>query len=133
MSKIILGKTPKTFAPVAVKFPMPDGTEGVIQTTFKYRTRMQYGEFLNEVFEVNKSAEVVSDAKEGDEQRDFQKIFGETRDKTAARLAMAIDSWDLDVELNQESLQQLADELPAAVVALQSAYETACTVGRLGN
>jgi len=50
MTKIILGKTPKTFAAFPVDFPMPDGTTGEIKATFKYRTRTQFGEFLNKIF-----------------------------------------------------------------------------------
>jgi len=134
MSKIILGKTPKTFAPVAVKFPMPDGTEGVINVTFKYRTRQQFGEFLNEVYGIDKpSEEPAPVASDLDQEHDFQKLFGQSCEKNAIHLEKTVDAWDLDIDLSVASLVQLADEIPASVVAIMTAYREACTEGRLGN
>ena len=127
MSKIKLGATPKTFKPCAVKFPMPDGSEGVIKATFNYRTRTQFGQFLNQVF---------ADAGETptpDEKPDFEVIFAKTKDKNADHLILALAGWDLDEDLSRENLQALANELPGAAVALMSAYNVACTEGRLGN
>lgn len=127
MSKVTLGKTPKTFKPFPVKFTMPDGSEGAILATFNYRTRTQFGQFLNQVF---------SDAGETarpDEKPDFERIFEKTKDKNADHLVLALAAWDLDEPLNRESLQALADELPGAAVALMTAYNGAATEGRLGN
>ena len=127
MSKIKLGTTPKNFKICNVKFPMPDGTDGVIKATFNYRTRTQFGQFLNQVF---------ADAGETatpDDKPDFEVIFAKTKDKNADHLVLALSAWDLDEELNRENLQQLADEIPAACIALMTAYNTACTEGRLGN
>jgi hypothetical protein len=128
MSKIKLGNTPKTFKPCAVKFPMPDGSEGVIQATFHYRTRTQFGQFLNQVFAD------AGDTPKADEKPDFEVIFAKTKDKNADHLTLALAGWDVeDQELNRQNLQQLADELPGAAVALMTAYNLACTEGRLGN
>lgn len=127
MTKIVLGKTPKNFKPFPVKFPMPDGTEGTILATFKYRTRTAFGAFLNQVFG-DAGEDVPADGKPN-----FEDLFAKTKDKNADHLLLALDAWDIDQELNRESLQILADELPAASVALMAAYNTACTEGRLGN
>lgn len=127
MSKIKLGATPKTFKTFLVKFPMPDGTEGVIQATFNYRTRTQFGTFLNQVF-----ADAGETPNAG-EKPDFEAIFAKTKDKNADHLVLALSAWDLDEELNRHNLQELADEIPAACIALMTAYNLACTEGRLGN
>ena len=106
---------------------MPDGTEGVIKVTFNYRTRTQFGQFLNQVF---------ADAGESvnpDEKPNFETIFTKTKDKNADHLELALSSWDLDEELTRVNLQALADELPSAAVAIMTAYNVACTEGRLGN
>ena len=127
MTKIILGKTPKTFAAFPVDFPMPDGTTGTIQATFKYRTRTQFGEFLNKIF-ADAGEEQVSDGN-----IDFEVLFSKTKDKNADHLLESLDAWDVEQPLNRESLQSLANELPAASVALMVAYNKACTEGKLGN
>ena len=128
MSKIKLGATPKTFKTFPVKFPMADGTGGVIQATFNYRTRTQFGQFLNQVF--NDAGETPN----ADEKPDFEVIFSKTKDKNADHLVLALAGWDVeDKELSRANLQQLADEIPAACIALMTAYNVACTEGRLGN
>lgn len=95
--------------------------------TFKYRTRTEFGAFLNQVF-----GDAGEDATPS-EKPNFEALFEKTKDKNADHLLVALDAWDIDQELNRESLQMLADELPAASIALMAAYNTACTEGRLGN
>ena len=49
-SKIRLGQRPKSFNK-AVEFQMHDGTKGLIEWVFKYRTRKEYGEFIDQLVE----------------------------------------------------------------------------------
>lgn len=123
MTKITLGKPPKTFAPVTVRFPLPTGTEGAIEAVFKYRSRKQFGEFLRDTFKVDEPAG----------QMDLAAVMAASVDKNGAYLADVLDSWNLDEKLTAESAAQLADELPAAAKALMEAYSVAVTEGRLGN
>lgn len=123
MTKITLGKPPKTFAPVTVRFPMPDGTEGAIEAVFKYRSRKAFGEFLRDTFKVE----------EQPGQLDLAGVMAASVDKNGAYLADVLDGWNLDEKLTPESAAQLADELPAAAKALMEAYSAAVTEGRLGN
>jgi len=123
MAKITLGNTPKTFAPVVVTFPMPDGTEGTIEAVFKYRSRKQFGEFLRDTFKV--------DEKPGE--LDLAAIMAASVDQNGAYLADVLDAWNLDEKLTPDATAQLADELPAAAKALMQAYSAAVTEGRLGN
>lgn len=124
MSKITLGKPPKSFAPVTVKFPMPDGSEGVIECVFKYRSRKQFGEFLTATF---------SGGSETASQLDLAQVMAQAVDKNGAYLADVLDSWSLDEKLSHETAAQLADEVPAAAAAIMEAYSRAVTEGRLGN
>jgi hypothetical protein len=127
MTKLVLGKNPETFKAFPVKFPMPDGTDGVIMATFKFRTRSQFGQFLNGIFADS------GEATKPNAKPDFELIFGRDGNKNADHLLACLVGWDLDQELNLKSLQDLSDQLPAAAVALMSAYNAACTEGRLGN
>lgn len=126
-SKVKLGATPKTFAPTAIKFPKPDGEQGEIVTTFKYRKRSEFGEFLNSI---HNDAGLAPQAAE---KVDFKALFEKTRDKNADHLLACVEGWDLDDKLTRESLQALADELPAAAIAMMSSYSELCTEGRVKN
>lgn len=127
MAKITLGAKPKTFKKFPVKFIMPDGTNGQIQVTFKYRTRAEFGAYLNDLF---KSSE---QPRGEDDKLDFVKLFANTTEKSVEQLLDAIDSWDFEYELSKQTLAQLGDELPVVLSAIGAAYNAACTEGRLGN
>lgn len=129
MSKIKLGARPKSFSRV-VKFPMHDGTTGRIEVTFKYRTRSEFGEFIDSLVTAAKAQGLTdSDAS------DFS--MGEFMTKqagaNASYLMQVMEAWDLDEPFNQANVQQLADELPGAAMAIMETYRAACAEGRLGN
>lgn len=126
MAKIVLGKRPASFKRT-VKFPMLDGSEGVIEVSFKYRTRSAFGTFIDGLF---------SDAKEEQETEkplSMADLMAKTRDKNAAYLLDVIDGWNLDEPLNRESAEQLCDEIPAAVAEIMEQYRVAIVEGRRGN
>ena len=134
MAKITLGNKPKTFKRFPVKFVMPDGEKGQIGVTFKYRTRSEYGVYLNDLFKTSDAEKLESDAKKDpDEKIDFVKLFEVATEKTIEQLLDAVDSWDVEFDLNKENLAQLGDEIPASLSAIATAYNLACTEGRLGN
>lgn len=124
MAKITLGKPPKTFAPVTVRFTLPDGGEGVIECVFKYRSRKQFGEFLTATFG---AAPAASDT------ASLADIMAAAVDKNGEYLADVLDGWNLDEKLTPLTAAQLADEVPAAATAIMEAYGRAVTEGRLGN
>lgn len=125
MNKITLGKPPKTFAPVAVRFPMPAGGEGVIECVFKYRSRKDFGAFLASTFKADTAADGAP--------MDLQQVMAAAVEKNGAYLAEVLDGWNLDDKLTPEAAAQLADEVPAAASAIMEAYSRAVTEGRLGN
>lgn len=152
MSNVKLGKRPEAFAPFPVKFTMPDGTEGVIMATFKYRTRKEFGAFTDGVIEAgiekaeaDAKAEVkaqteTADAQDGDakpvvELRGFS--MAELMEKTSAAnadyLLKSLVGWDVGHKLERATVEQMADELPGAIAALTQSYRAACVEGRLGN
>ena len=125
-AKIKLGATPKNFKPFPVSFDMPDGDVGVITPTYKYRTRAQFGEMMNQMFK-----DAGEEKTEG--MPDFQKLFEKMGDKNADHLLACIDSWDQDFDLTRENLLQMTNEVPASSAALMAKYRDACIDGRLGN
>lgn len=128
MPKIKLGQRPAAFAPFPVTFKMPDGTEGTITATFKYRTRKEFGELLNQMLEA-----VGDDDGDAPGPLDYSKLFGSVSDHNAKHLRESLVAWDIDEPLTDESLRELCDELPAAAAALMAGYSNACQSGRLGN
>ena len=133
MSKITLGKRPEMFT-AAVKFPMLDGSEGVIKCQFKYRTKTEFGKLIDAMVADAKAAEgttvdtgEVADVK-------IAEIMAKTVDKNADYLMDVLKGWDIEGrDLTRDNCAILADELPAASVAIMEIYRTAVVEGRLGN
>ncbi len=128
-NKIKLGARPKSFTRV-IKFPMHDGTTGRIEVTYKYRTRSEFGEFVDGLVDAAK-ARGISEADAADfSMGDF---MSKQAGANASYLMQVMESWDLDEPFNQSNVQQLADELPGAAMAIMETYRAACAEGRLGN
>ncbi|MCR6477525.1 tail assembly chaperone [Variovorax phage VarioGold] len=126
MPKIKLGSPPESFART-VTFKQLDGLEVQIKVTFRYRTREQYAAFMDDLYKAATGqaspptgAEISAAAKEGID-RDVEHIFG------------ALLAWDLDDELDRDSVRLLANEFPAAIAAITDDYRLAVTEGRAKN
>lgn len=126
--KIVLGKKPEVFAPETVDVTGPDGAEMCIPAVvFQYRTRKEFGDLVTASFhdrEVPKTEGGMID---------WGGLAGQQIGDNAAYLAQCVQSWGLDVEPTREALEQLGNELPAAITSLKRAYSTLCNEGRLGN
>lgn len=156
MATVKLGDRPKSFKKI-VKFEMLDGTEGTIEMNYKYRTRKQFGEFIDEIVATAKAAaeadkaaaKAAADAATAlgasGQTADSDRAKPITKDLTMAELMERTTGsnaeyilnvaygWNLPEVFDLKNAQQLADELPAASVAIMEAYRLACTEGRLGN
>jgi hypothetical protein len=128
MATIKLGQRPKTFKPIVVTFPMPEGGDGTIEITYQYRTRSEFGELIDALYK-----EAGQTPRAEGEEFSMKDLMEKTRDKNADYLHKCIAAWNLDVDLSLESLRQLADELPAAASAIMDKYRSAALEGRLGN
>lgn len=129
MTKLVLGKTPKFFKPIPVKFILPDGTEDQLLVTYHYKTRSDFAAFLNKLFrEVTDGAVLATE-----EKIDFEAVFKRGSSKTVDHLVEIVGAWDLDAPLTAESFRELHNEVPAAAAAITAAYSLACSEGRLGN
>lgn len=132
MPKITLGARPKNFKK-AVTFPMLDGTEGVIEVLFKYRTRKEFGAFIDSLVESAKlKAPAIVD---GAEPAAFSMadLMERTAGSNADYILQVAEGWNLDEEFSAAAVQQLADEVPAAAIAMMEAYRVAVTEGRVKN
>lgn len=141
MAKLVLGKTPKTFKPFPVKFTLPDGQEDQITVTFVYKTRSQFAKFMDELFNANSAPTEVTQVgeespaatPESSKAPDFVDLFEQGGKKTVAHLSKIIADWDFVEKPTPEILGVMHDEAPAAAAAFATAYQDACTSGRLGN
>lgn len=127
MSKIVLGKTPKSFKRT-VTVDMLDGTKGSIECEFKYRTRVEFGKFLDSIF-----ADAGMKPTDADEKVIIADVMSRTRDTNADYLIQVLDGWNLDDELNKANLQQLCDEFPGVANSVMEVYRTAVAEGRAKN
>ena len=128
MAKITLGQRPKNFKKT-VSFQMLDGTTGTIEVSYKYRTRTEFGQFIDSLVESAKTKGKQAEA------ADFSMadLMEKTAGQNAEYILDVVDSWDLDAALSAASAQQLADEIPAAAIQIMEDYRLAITEGRLGN
>ena len=127
MAKIVLGNTPKSFKR-AITVDMLDGTKGSIECVFKYRTRVEFGVFLDSIF---KDAGVK--AADADEKVIIAEVMARTRDTNAEYLIKVLEGWNLDEDLTVQNLQQLCDEFPGVANTIMETYRTSVTEGRRGN
>lgn len=130
MATIKLGTRPKNF-PHTLTIPLHEGETGTIKVSYRYRTRTEYGAFVDSL---------LADAGvtlEGDRAEDLKfslaKAMTATRDKNADYILQIVDGWNLDAEFGRAALVQLCDELPGAALAIMNGYTAAITEGRLGN
>ena len=126
-TKIKLGARPKSFTRV-VKFPLLEGGEGSIECTFKYRTRSEFGVFIDALVE-----SAGAKPKDDGEKFSMEELMERTAGQNAKYILDVLEAWNLDEDLNQANVQQLADEYPAAASGIMEAYRTACVEGRSGN
>lgn len=140
MAKIILGKRPKSF-PRTINFQMPGEGLGSMEVSMVYRTRSELAAFTDEI-----QAKVQADAEKEVARMKAALDKGENiaeptqADITARQNAFhvqylmgALDGWNLDLPFDREAIEQLVDELPAAVAAIIADYRGTLSEGRLGN
>jgi len=127
MAKIVLGKTPKSFKRI-VTVDMLDGTKGSIECEFKYRTRTEFGKFLDSIF-----ADAGVKPSDDDAKFVMVEIMEKTRDTNADYLIQVLDGWNLDDDLTKANLQQLCDEFPGVANSIMETYRIAVTEGKAKN
>lgn len=122
-----LGQKPDGI-PEVVKFTGLDGAEYMIPVTFKYRTLVEFGELLDEVFSQSVSVATGADGKLSSKsvQQGQVQLNGQY-------LQAILKDWGLDVPLTLQACIQLADEEPAGTKALMAKYRELITEGRAGN
>lgn len=125
--KIKLGATPKSFKRI-ITVDMLDGTKGSMECTFKYRTRVEFGQFLDGIF-----AQAGVKPANADDPVVIAEVMAKTRDTNADYLMQVLDGWNLEDELTTANLQQLCDEFPGVVNTIMETYRTAITEGRSKN
>ena len=127
MAKITLGKRPQ-FIETTITATLPDGSAGSIKARYKYRTRTEFGEMIDQ-----RMADARTEAPAQPAEFSVATMQRQARDANAAYLLDILDGWDLDDELDIDSATQLCDEAPGMAQALIDGYRLAVTEGRLGN
>jgi len=128
MAKITLGKTPKNFKRT-ITVDLIDGTKGAIEIVFKFRTRKEFGAFLDGIF---KDTGVKPETAE-EEKVLIEQIMSKACGTNANYLLQVIESWDLADDISIETLEQLCDEYPGVANAIMESYRLAVTEGKAKN
>lgn len=132
-NKIKLGARPASFTKT-VEFDMLEGTKGAVECTFKYRTRSEFGQFIDKIVADAKAAAQAASSEEVDAGGfSMAELMERTRGNNAAYLLDALKGWNLDEPLNAANAATLCDEFPGAAAAIMEAYRAACVEGRVKN
>ena len=128
MANIIkLGSRPKHFKEIEVAVTLPDGSEGVIPVTYKYKTKAEFGAWQDAIIKRRPEFD------QGDE-FSWEKLYEQGGELSADRLLDIVHAWGLDVPLSKESIIELEEDCGAgAIPALFEAFGRACREGKLGN
>lgn len=130
MAKIILGKRPKSFKRI-ITVDLLEGGKGTIEVSYLYRTRSEFGQFVDELME---AAGVKLESQTDDDVKfSLAEALKRTLETNADYIMKIADGWNLDVEFSRDAVAQLCDELPGAALQIIDQYRTAITEGRLGN
>lgn len=132
-----LGNRPKNFKKV-VTFKMHDGTDGSIECIFKYRTRSEFGSFIDSMIKEVSDAAAPEQSKQSEpvvvKNFSMLELMQDAAAQNVSYLMQALEGWNLsETAFNRENVAQLVDEMPAAAMAIMDAYQSACSQGRLGN
>jgi hypothetical protein len=138
--KIKLGSRPKSFSRV-VKFPMVEGGEGCMEVQFRYRTRSELAALTDEIQSAAKAqadadfAAMKAKLDNGETAETLKQVDILDRDISLQvdYVLQAVDGWNLDEKFDRGAVEQLANELPAAISAIIENYRKAINEGRLGN
>jgi hypothetical protein len=130
VSKIKLGARPKHFKK-RLEVPLHEGETGSVEVSYIYRTRKEFGAFVDELLA---SAPKLAPAS-GDDAAKFSlaATLANSIDTQADYIMRICDGWDLDEAFSRAAVVNLCNELPGAAVAIIEHYREAVSEGRLGN
>jgi hypothetical protein len=138
--KIKLGARPKSFKR-ELTFALLEGESGAIEVSYKYRTRSEFAKLTDELQAAAQAAGEAEIAKAkaaveaGEQVKPLSQL--EMHEHTVAfqvdQVMQAVDGWNLDVPFDRKAVEQLADEVPAAITAIIVNYRSAIIEGRQGN
>jgi hypothetical protein len=156
MAKVKLGSRPKQIKRT-VETTLPEGETGTIACVFKYRTRKEFGDFIDAMStkalvskeaskaeapppttkkpKRGKSAPAAAAAEPAKAGLIFSMhdMMNKRCEAGADYLMEVLEGWDLDVPFSRAAVEQLCDELPGAAQDIMDAYRAAVVEGRLGN
>ena len=145
MGNIVLGKRPQAIEHT-VTAPLPDGTQGEVRMTYRYRTLTEFAALVDGRF----SPPAPTPAPAADGQTPATPAAPATPPAPAKPMTMAeataqglqanaayildiATGWNLAAPFGPDTVAQLCDELPGVALAIMSGYRQAITEGRSGN
>lgn len=145
-TKIVLGKRPESFKKTVTAI-MLTGSAGCMEVDYKYRTRTELAELIDELqaklkdeanVEIERFKNAVEKAKQsGEPIPEFATTQLEIVKRQSAvstdYILKIVKGWNLDADFDKEGVAELVDTLPAMAEAIKDDYRAAINEGRLGN
>lgn len=136
--KFAFGKTPEIFKRTVEVIDIEGGVSE-IEFTFKYRTKKQFAELLDEGIKATKAehaANVPESEKEGlDAISDqfYSDLIAKNDKKSAEHVLKIAKGWDLADEFTVDKLMQLENDYPGSLQAIAQTYAKAVSEVRTKN
>lgn len=132
MGNIVLGKRPKTIEHT-VTAPLPDGTQGEVRMTYRYRTLTEFAALVDARFSPPAPAAEGAAPAAPAAPMTMAEATAQGLKANADYILDIATGWDMDAPFGPETVAQLCDELPAVALAVMAGYRQAITEGRTGN
>lgn len=126
--KLTFGTPPATFKKEVVASILgEDGelTQVKFDMKFKYRTRTQYGELMDEY--------LAKQQKPLEGEVTVKGVVENKNDFDVDAILKMADGWSLDDPFDKESLTRLSDNYPSVISDITEAYRSAVMEGRIKN
>lgn len=132
MAKLKLGTPPKTFKN-KVEIPLLEGGTAEITFDFKYRTRKEFGDFVDNFIKEATKEDKPKKKKDADRESVLSDILASEDEANAQYILQVAEGWDLDDPFTEDSIKQLINEFPNSSTIISETYAQALTRGRLKN
>jgi hypothetical protein len=129
---IKLGKNPKSFTR-EIPLVTLEGVTDILVITYKYRSRIEFADLLDEHAAAEKMAEAAATTESKAVTPTAKESLIKMVHEAAERVLEVATGWDIDDAFTVDNLAQLENDFPGALLDIQNVYQSAVLEVRRKN